>query len=137
MVERYDFDTILMPLHAADPHYLSFEKRVLARAVEKNLGVTAMKVIGNAMLLRAITLEECLRYALSLPVACAIMGCTTLGQLEDNLRLARSFVPLTAQERTALLAKTESLKGPGLEDWKKNLERPAASRIGPRLSWHG
>jgi len=127
MLERYDFDTVLMPLHAADPHYLSFEKRVLARVVEKNLGITAIKVVGNAMLLRAITVEECLRYTLSLPVACAIMGCTTVGQLEDNLRVARSFVPLTAEERAALLARTESMKGPRLEYWKKDLERPTAS----------
>jgi len=137
MLERYDFDTILMPLHAADPHYLSFEKRVLARAVEKNLGITAIKIVGNAMLLRAITVEECLRYTLSLPVACAIMGCTTLGQLEDDLRAARSFVPLTADEKTALLAKTEHMKGPELEDWKKRVEPRTASQFGLPLEVHG
>jgi len=130
MLARYDFDTILMPLHAADPHYLSFEKGVLARATEKNLGITAMKVLANGWLLRAITVEECLRYVLSLPVACAILGCTTLGQLEDNLRVARSFVPLTPEERAALLAKTERWKGPQLEYWKKDVTRPAASRLG-------
>jgi len=68
---------------------------------------------------------------LSLPVACAILGCTTLGQLEDNLRVARSFVPLTPEERAALLAKTERWKGPQLEYWKKDVTRPAASRLGP------
>ncbi len=136
MVERYHFDTILMPLHAADPHYLSFEKRVLKRAVEKNMGITAMKVTGNSKLLSEITVDECLRYSLSLPIACAIMGCTTLGQLEDNLRIARSFVPLTSEERAALLAKTQPLKGPQLEDWKKNVERPAASRTEPSLGLH-
>ena len=121
MLERYDFDTILMPLHAADPHYMSFEKGVLPRAVEKNIGIIAMKVFADAMLLRAITAEDCLRYALSLPVACAITGCTTLGQLQDHLRLARSFVPLTAEEKAALLTKTERLAGPQLEYWKKSI----------------
>jgi len=131
MLARYDFDTILMPLHAADPHYLSFEKGVLARAVEKNLGITAMKVLANGWLLRAITGEECLRYVLSLPVACAILGCTTLGQLEDNLRVARSFVPLTPEERAELLAKTARWKGPQLEYWKKDVTQPATPRLGP------
>lgn len=121
MLERYDFDTVLMPLHAADPHYMSFEKGVLPRAVEKNMGIIAMKVFADAMLLRAITAEDCLRYALTLPVACAITGCTTLGQLEDNLRVAHGFVPLTAEEKTALLAKTERLAGPQLEYWKKSI----------------
>jgi predicted aldo/keto reductase-like oxidoreductase len=120
MVERYNFDSILMPLHAADPHYLSFEKRVLARAAEKNMGITAMKVTGNSMLLRVITLDECIRYALSLPVTTAIMGCTTPGQLMDCVRIARSFTPLSLEETKTLLAKTEAIKGPALEDWKKN-----------------
>jgi aryl-alcohol dehydrogenase-like predicted oxidoreductase len=127
MLERFDFDTILMPLHAADPHYLSFEARVLARAAEKNMGITAMKVTGNAMLLRAVTVDECLRYVLSLPVACAIMGCTTVGQLEDDLRVARSFSPLSEEERKAILAKSERVKGPALEDWKKNTEGSTVS----------
>jgi aryl-alcohol dehydrogenase-like predicted oxidoreductase len=61
MLERYDFDTILMPLHAADPHYMSFEKGVLPRAVERNMGIIGMKVFADAMLLRAITSEDCLR----------------------------------------------------------------------------
>lgn len=127
MLERFDFDTIFMPLHAADPHYLSFEKRVLARAVEKNMGITAMKVVGNAMLLRAVTVDECLRYVLSLPVACAIMGCTTPGQLEDNLRVVRSFSPLNEEERKAILAKSDRVKGPALEYWKKNVEGSTVS----------
>jgi len=127
MLDRFDFDTILMPLHPADPHYLSFEKRVLARAAEKNLGITAMKVTGNAMLLRAVTVDECLRYVLSLPVACAIMGCTTPGQLEDNLRVVRSFTPLNEEEKKAILTKSDRVKGPALEYWKKNVEGPAVS----------
>jgi uncharacterized protein len=127
MLERFDFDTILMPLHPADPHYLSFEKRVLARAAEKNLGITAMKVTGNAMLLRAVTVDECLRYVLSLPVTTAIMGCTTPGQLEDNLRVARGFTPLSEEERKAILAKSDHVKGPALEYWKKNVEGPSVS----------
>ena len=127
MLEHFDFDTILMPLHPADPHYLSFEKRVLARAAEKNLGITAMKVTGNAMLLRALTVDECLRYVLSLPIACAIMGCTTPGQLDDNLRVVRSFSPLNEEEKKAILAKSDRVKGPALEYWKKHIEGSSVS----------
>jgi aryl-alcohol dehydrogenase-like predicted oxidoreductase len=127
MLERFDFDTILMPLHPADPHYLSFEKRVLPRAAERNLGITAMKVTGNAMLLRAVTVDECLRYVLSLPVTTAIMGCTTPGQLADNLRVVRSFSPLNEDEKKAILTKSDSVKGPALEYWKKNVEGSSVS----------
>ncbi len=127
MLAGFEFDTILMPLHPADPHYLSFEKQVLARAAEKNLGITGMKVTGNAMLLRAVTVDECLRYVLSLPVSCAIMGCTTRGQLEDNLRVVRAFKPLSEEERKAILAKSDRVKGPALEYWKKNVEGTSVS----------
>lgn len=40
MLKRYDkYDTILMPLHIADPGYLSFEKLVLPVAVERGMGI--------------------------------------------------------------------------------------------------
>src|ERR1051326_5932152 len=39
MLKHYDkYDTILMPLNAADPAYLSFEKMVLPIAVERGMG---------------------------------------------------------------------------------------------------
>lgn len=137
MIGRYDFDAVLMPLNAADPHYVSFEKGALPRAVEKQMGIIAMKIFADAMLLRSITVDECLRYTLSLPVTCAIMGWTTSGQLEDNLRIARNFKPLTAEEKTALLAKTANINGPQLEYYKKPPARATASRIGPAPSLYG
>jgi aryl-alcohol dehydrogenase-like predicted oxidoreductase len=119
MIARYDFDVVTMPLNAADPHYVSFEEDVLPRAAQKQMGIVAMKIFADAMLLRAITVDECLRYTLSLPVSCAIMGMTTLGQLEDNLRVARNFRPLSAEEKTPLLAKTAQIKGAQLEYYKR------------------
>src|SRR5207302_958131 len=44
MLKRYDkYDSILMPLNPADPSYLSFEKNVLPIAVERGMGIQAMK----------------------------------------------------------------------------------------------
>lgn len=124
MLERYDkFDTILMPLHVADPHYLSFEKLVLPKAVERNLGIQAMKTTANAKLLQSFSVKECLSYALSLPIHCIALGCTTIGQLEDDVRIAQSFRPYSQAELAALRQRAERIKGPGLEDWKRNLER--------------
>ena len=45
MLARYKhFDTILLPLNAADPSYLSFETQVLEEARKQNLGIQGMKV---------------------------------------------------------------------------------------------
>ena len=95
MLKKYDkYDTILMPLNAADPAYLSFEKNVLPVAVARGMGIQGMKSTANAKLLQAIALKDCLSYVLSLPVHCVALGCTTVGQIEDDVRIAQQFKPL-------------------------------------------
>ncbi len=129
MLKRYDkWDTILMPLHAADPAYLSFEKQVLPVAVERGMGIQGMKSTANAKLLQRFSIGDCLRYTLSLPIHCLAIGCTTVGQLEDDVRIAQSFAPLSANQMQAMREKASGLKGPGLEDWKKNVET-ASGRV--------
>jgi predicted aldo/keto reductase-like oxidoreductase len=124
MLKSYDkWDSILMPLHAADPSYLSFEKLTLPSAVQRGIGVQAMKVFGNAFLLRVLNAEECLRYALSLPIHCATVGCSTIGQLDDDVRFAQNFKPYSAEEmeqlrQRAITAGPGGLQGPALEYWK-------------------
>ena len=124
MLQAYDkWDSILMPLHAADPAYLSFQKIALPLAVERGIGIQAMKVFANAFLLRVLNAEECLRYALSLPIHCATVGCSTTGQLDDDVRIAQNFKPYTPQEmedlaKLAVTAGPGGLKGPALEYWK-------------------
>jgi uncharacterized protein len=125
MLKAYDrWDSILMPLHAADPAYLSFEKAVLPAAVERGMAIQAMKVFGNAFLLRVLNARECLRYALSLPIHCATVGCSTAGQWDDDARIARDFKPYTPGEmddvrHRAVTAGPGGLKGPQLEYWKR------------------
>ncbi|MBK7927888.1 MAG: aldo/keto reductase [Bryobacterales bacterium] len=125
MLKAYPkWDSILMPLHAADPSYLSFENIALPAAVQRGIGIQAMKVFGNAFLLRVLNAEECLRYALSLPISCATVGCSTPGQLDDDVRIAQSFKPYTPEEMAALrhraiTAGPGGLKGPALEYWKQ------------------
>ena len=127
MLKNYDkYDTILMPLNPADPSYLSFEKNVLPVAVERRLGIQGMKSTGNAKLVQGMHLADCLSYVLSLPVHCLALGCTTVGQLEDDVRIARQFKPLTEDQMAQLRVKGAQFKGPQLEDWKRNLQTSSA-----------
>lgn len=127
MLRRYDkYDTILMPLNAADPSYLSFEKIVLPTAVERGMGIQGMKNFGNAKLLSVMSAPDCLRYVLSLPVHCTAIGCTTIGQLEDDVRIAKEFRPFSAEEMASLRRKAARVAGPSLEDWKRNLQQAAS-----------
>jgi uncharacterized protein len=124
MLKAYDkWDSILMPIHAADPAYLSFEKITLPNAVERGIGIQAIKVFGNAFLLRVLNAQECLRYALSLPISVAACGCSTFGQLDDDVRVAQNFRPYTAAEmddirHRAITAGPGGIQGPALEYWK-------------------
>ena len=129
MLKAYDhYDTILMPLHAADPAYLSFEKLVLPEAVKRGLGIQGMKNFANAKLLSTLIARECLTYVLSLPIHCTAIGCTTLGQLEDDVRIAQQFRPLGATEMASLRDRAARIKGPFTEDWKRNVESAALPR---------
>jgi uncharacterized protein len=122
MLKNYDhYDSILMPLNPADPSYLSFEKNVLPVARDRGMGIQGMKSTANAKLLQGMHLSECLSYVLSLPVHCLALGCTTIGQLEDDVRIARSFKPLTEAQMAQLREKASQFKGPQVEDWKRGV----------------
>jgi predicted aldo/keto reductase-like oxidoreductase len=126
MLKAYDqYDTILMPLNAADPGYLSFEQLVLPAAVERGLGIQGMKNFANARLLSVLSARECLQYVLSLPIHCTAIGCTTIGQLEDDVRIAQQFQPLDTQQMASLRKRASRVKGPLFEDWKRNIESAA------------
>jgi predicted aldo/keto reductase-like oxidoreductase len=126
MLRRYDrYDSIMMPLNVADPSYLSFEKIVLPMAVERSLGIQGIKNLANAKLLQSFSVKECLSYVLSLPIHCTAVGCTTIGQIEDDVRVAQQFKPLAEEEMAALRTRASKLAGPALEDWKPNVKASA------------
>ncbi len=115
-VRRFDIDTLLVSLNAAQSsHPLSmmpgkplagFETDVLPAAVDKGIGVVAMKVMGQQSLVGAGSgkgsPEELIRYVLSLPVAAAEIGHTSIEILEQNVAAARSFTPMTGAEMASV-----------------------------------
>jgi predicted aldo/keto reductase-like oxidoreductase len=104
----FRFDTIQMPLNVMDAHYESFEQIVLPIAVQKQMGIIGMKPMGDPFILnsKTVTAQECLRYAMSLPVSVTITGIDSMPILQQALDVADGFEPLTPAERAALLAKT-------------------------------
>ena len=121
-----DWDTVMMPIHAADHAYLSFEQNALPIAKEFGIGVQAIKVFGKANLLRSLSPTDCLRYTLSQPgVHVAICGAGTQGQMEDNIRTVQNFKPMTPEEsagtRRRAIVGSGVYTGPTLEYWKKKV----------------
>jgi uncharacterized protein len=96
-IGRFDFDTILMALNAADPHRLPFQTELLPLAKQKGMGIIGMKIPARDRLLRpdgVATMKEAMSYTLTLPVSTVIIGCKTVGQLEENIAIAKNFTPL-------------------------------------------
>jgi predicted aldo/keto reductase-like oxidoreductase len=124
MLKNYDkYDTILMPMNPADPSdpdELSFEKTVLPVAVARGMGIQAMKSTANAGLLSNIHLKDCLSYVLSLPIHCLALGCTTIGQIEDDVRIAKQFQPLSETQMADVRKRASQVAGPHLENWKRD-----------------
>ncbi len=101
-LQRFDFDTVLMPVNPAEPSYKSFLEEVMPLAVEKGMGVIGMKIYirGFTSKLSFYTsMESFFRYALSQPIATAVIGCDNLDQLEENVYFARSFKPMDWEEQ--------------------------------------
>jgi hypothetical protein len=133
-IRRFPFDTVLMGLNAADKYHYSFEKDLLPLAVEKRMGIIAMKVMARGRILSSwtpppvevqkkswegtgaiattpgtLTKHETMFYTLSLPISTAIIGCDSVEQVEECVAMARSFTPLNEQQMAALEAKTEPI----------------------------
>jgi predicted aldo/keto reductase-like oxidoreductase len=104
----FHFDTVQMPLNVMDAHFKSFGEKVLPVAQAHGLGILGMKPMGSSFILdsKTVAAEDCLRYSLSLPVSVVITGCDSMKILDQALRVARSFKPLSEAERTSILAKT-------------------------------
>ena len=126
-LKRYEFDTILLALNAADPHHLSFATNLLPLAVERQLGIIGMKIPARGRLMKSWTpppldqqreverpatpgtldMREAMYYTLSLPVSTVIIGCDSVAQVEENVTLARDFTPLSATQMADVAKKAE------------------------------
>jgi len=105
-MEKFNFDTVLLPINPAEPHYQSFIDSVLPFARKKKMGIIAMKVYWRGFatkIPRVSSLEPFLRFALSHPVSTAVIGCDNIEQLEENVRFASSLKPMTVKEKEALV----------------------------------
>jgi aryl-alcohol dehydrogenase-like predicted oxidoreductase len=98
-------DTVQLPLNVLDASHDSFQARVLPELARRGIAVLGMKPLGDGLVLKsgAVSAEEGLRYAMSVPgVGVTITGIDSTDILDQALRLARGFEPLSAQARRDL-----------------------------------
>jgi uncharacterized protein len=101
----FPFDSVQMPLNSFDASFHSFEQKVLPELNRRGIAPLGMKPLnghGDAIKQGAVTAEEALRYAMSLPVATTITGMEKPEVLWQNLRIAQTFTPMSPAEMQAL-----------------------------------
>jgi aryl-alcohol dehydrogenase-like predicted oxidoreductase len=108
-LRRHDFDTVLMALNAAQSAnpiagrkmepIPAFEQSALPVALQKNMGVLSMKVMGQGRFVGSGTgraaPSELLQFNLSQPVASVVIGCEQMTALEQNVQAALNFTPMS------------------------------------------
>jgi aryl-alcohol dehydrogenase-like predicted oxidoreductase len=123
---HYAFDSAQMPLNPFDATYRSFATNVLPEVNKRGMAGLGMKSLGGngqPVTQGAVTVEEALRYAMSLPVATTISGIDSLAVLRQNLAIARGFKPMTADEMEALRRRCAPAAGDGhLELYKSTMK---------------
>jgi aryl-alcohol dehydrogenase-like predicted oxidoreductase len=106
-LEQFPFDTVLCALGMADRLVTSPETFLLPRAVQNNVGVIAMKVLGHGQF---ASVDLALRYSLGLSgVSLAIVGLDVPTQIDQIVQIAADFTPLTEEEEARLIEEVRPL----------------------------
>lgn len=104
LVHDFPFDSVQMPLSGFDANFRSFEREILPLLLRRRIAPIGMKSLngtGDAVKQGVVTVEEAIRYAMSLPVTTTVCGMDSLKVLRQNLKIARNFVPMTEAEKHA------------------------------------
>lgn len=133
-MDRFDPDGMQLPLNAT--RVPDFEKEVLPLASERGIGVVAMKTVGHGYFLPANTTRpdredrygapagvlarpdlptarEYLHYALTLPIATAVVGMDSLATIRSILADVSAFRPMAEDERLALTKRAQVFSDTG------------------------
>ncbi len=112
------WDAAQMPINICDYFFRSFQHNVLPVCLQKGTGVLGMKSLGGGVEGKIpasglVTAPECIRFALSQPIASLVIGLRNDKDLDQAIGVARGFQPLSDTEQEQLLAKVKDAAGDG------------------------
>lgn len=105
IIQEYPFDAVLFPAGLFNLAYqYNFLETVLPVARARNMAVLGMKIYGAGRIQHVQSIEPYLRYSLNQDIDTAIIGCDSIAQLEQTVRIVKSRPsPLTEKEIAELL----------------------------------
>jgi aryl-alcohol dehydrogenase-like predicted oxidoreductase len=134
------FETIQMPINVVDANLDHFINAVLPKALDRNLGILAMKTMadgrffgkktrlgdvqwetGNPIVPDKISIEEALYFVWSLPVSVLITGAENEAFIKEKIKLAKGFTSFDESKRMALINKVTQMAEEGKVEYYKNI----------------
>lgn len=109
-MKRIEPEVVMCPQNPAHDNIrggyegLNFGKDVLPYGLEHGIGLLAMKTTAQNTLIgrNGVPVEKLIQYALTLPVAAAVIGMPSLEVVESNAKIARTLQPMDDQQRQLL-----------------------------------
>lgn len=125
------------PVDAASPH--SFVEQVVPALLKADMGILAMKTLAdgrffarkevngnvkwtsdNPVIPKALSMKECIMFALSMPITVLIAGAEKPEYVEEKAAMVRCFSAQSPEQRTALIEKVSSFAEEGKVEYYKN-----------------
>jgi predicted aldo/keto reductase-like oxidoreductase len=125
LAKDFDWDTCQMPVNVVDAHYRSFQNEILPILNKRDIGVIGMKSLGGRGQLvtdLGLTAEQCRGYALSLPISTLVCGVESLENLQQDVDVARNFVPMSEVEQQELVDRVYEEATDGRYEWFKSTQ---------------
>lgn len=132
------FDTVLMPVNVLDQTYFSFTQNIMPNALERNLGILAIKSLADGrffankeqagwttddpLIPNYLSIKEAMHFVWSLPVSVLISGNENATFMREKIALARSFSKLTEEQKSALIEKVKHIALTGKVEYFKKKE---------------
>jgi aryl-alcohol dehydrogenase-like predicted oxidoreductase len=132
------FDGVLMPVNVLDPSYFSFTENVMPQALQRNLGIMAMKSLADGrffakkeqakwtsddpIIPNYLSIKEAMYFVWSLPVSVLITGSENATFMREKITLARSFSKYSEEQRMALIEKVRDIALTGKVEYFKRQE---------------
>jgi hypothetical protein len=123
--QDFEWDTCQMPINVLDAHYRSFQHEILPQLIQRGIAPIGMKSLGGrGQLPDALDLsaEQCRRYSLSLPISTLVCGIQSMENLEQDVAIARDFVPMSEAELAELAGGVVEEAGDGRYEWFKSTQ---------------
>jgi aryl-alcohol dehydrogenase-like predicted oxidoreductase len=92
---EFDIDAIMCPMNATRSN--GNEDHMLPLAQKRDLGIIAIKIMGQNVLIGNVSGNDLLRYALTLPISVANVGLDNFAALESCVEVIRQPVISTAE----------------------------------------